>query len=221
MTVPRIAVIMVLGAWAGCLDTSDGGVKSVSAPASQLSIEPTIVDDNPAPADGMIAVTVKVFQANEFVRLSTANLTVDGVTVPYSTSGYAARIPIVPAGGNIKFAHVQSGVTTEFTYEVPPRPTIISPMPGEGVPRTTNMMITYVSAKAQAVRPSATDGSFGTTGIEQTDNGMAFLDVSGLRPSTGSLTLARRYVATPSMTGFQSATVTYTISSPPIPVGWQ
>jgi len=212
---------MVLGAWAGCLDTSDGGVKSVSAPASQLSIEPTIVDDNPAPADGMVAVTVKVFQANEFVRLSTANLTVDGVTVPYSTSGYAARIPIVPAGGNIKFAHVQSGVTTEFTYEVPPRPTIISPMPGEGVPRTTNMMITYVSAKAQAVRPSATDGSFGTTGIEQTDNGMAFLDVSSLRPSTGSLTLARRSVATPSMTGFQSATVTYTIDSLPIPVGWQ
>jgi hypothetical protein len=220
MTVPRIAVLMVLGAWAGCLDTSDGGVKSVSAPASQLSIEPTIVDDNPA-ADGMISVVVKIFQANEYVRLSTASLTVNGVAVPYSTSGYTTRIPIVPPGGAIKFAHVQSGVTTEFSYEVPPRPTIISPMPDDVVPRVTNLMITYVSAKAHAVRPSATDGSFGATGIEQTDNGMAFLDVSSLRPSVGSLTLARRYVATPSQTGFQSATVTYTISSLPIPVGWQ
>jgi hypothetical protein len=221
MTVPRIAVIMVLGAWAGCLETSDGGVKSVSSPPSQLSIEPTIVDDNPAPADGMISVVVKIFQANEYVRLSTANLTVNGVTVPYSTSGYITRIPIVPAGGAIKFAHVQSGVTTAFSYEVPPRPTILSPMPDEVVPRTTNMMINYVAAKAHAVRPSAMGGASGTTGIEQSDSGMAFLDVSGLQPSVGSLTLARRYVATPSGTGFQSVTVTYTINSLPTPVGWQ
>jgi len=50
---------------------------------------------------------------------------------------------------------------------------------------------------------------------------MAFLDVTGLRPGGGSVGVARRYVTTQSGSGFQSATVTYTITSLPTPVTWQ
>lgn len=218
---PRIAMLMVLGAWVGCVDSSNGGVKSVSAPASQLKIEPTIDDSDPAPADGMVPLVVKFFQANEYVRLSSATLTVDGVAVPYSPSGYMARIPQVPSGSAITFKLVASGTPTEFTYQVPPRPIITAPMTNEVVVRATNTPIMYMSGDGQAVRPLAADAGLSTSGIEQSDNGMALIDVTGLRPGAGSVRVARRYVATPSGTGFGGATITYTITSLPTPVSWQ
>ncbi len=221
MTVPRLAMVMVLGAWTGCIDSSLGGVESADVPASQLAIEPTLVDSDAAPADGMIPVVVQFFQANQYVKLASATLTINGIAVPYGSMGYTTRIPIVPSGGAITFTHIRAGVSTQFIYQVPPRPTITSPMTNEVVPRSVNLQISYVSANGLAVRPLAADASAGTTGVEQSDNGMAFLDVTGLRSGAGSVGVARRYVTTPSGTGFQSATVTYTITSLPTPVTWQ
>jgi hypothetical protein len=218
MMVPRIAMIMVLSAWTGCLDS---GVSSVDVPASQLTIEPTIVDADAAPPDGMVPVVVQFFQANQYVKLSSATLTIDNVAVPYGSMGYTARIPMVSSGGVITFTYTRAGVPTSFTYRVPPRPTITSPTTNEVVVRSVNLMISYPSASGQGVRPLASDLSLGTSGSEQTDNGMAFLDVTGLRPGGGSVGVARRYVTTQSGSGFQSATVTYTITSLPTPVTWQ
>src|SRR4051794_24525949 len=167
MTVPRIALILVLAAWAGCLDSSLGEVKAVDVPASQLVIEPTIADIDASSADGTIPVVVQFFQGSEYVRLSTASLSINGMPVPYGSMGYSTRIPSVPPGGNITFTHARAGVTTQLTYRVPPRPTITSPAANEVVPRMVNLMIMYVSASGQAVRPIASDASFGTTGIEQ------------------------------------------------------
>jgi hypothetical protein len=221
MTVPRIATIMVLGAWAGCLDSNLGDVKTADVPASQLAIEPTIVDADAAPADGMIPVVVQFFQSNQYVKLSSTSLTVNGVAVPYGSMGYTTQIPIVPTGGAITFVHSRGGVTTQFNFQVPPRPTITSPATNETVPRTTNVTISYVSAGGEGVRPIAADAGIGTNGIEQSDNGMAFIDVTGLRPGAGSVGVARRYVTTVRESGFQSAVVTYTITSLPTPVTWQ
>lgn len=221
MTVLRIALIVVLGASAGCLDSSLGEVKSADVPATQLSIQPTIVDSDAAPPDGMIPVVVQFFQGTDYVKLSTGSLSINGVVVPFGSMGYFAKIPFVPSGGSITFTHTRAGVTTQLVYHVPPRPTITSPAVNEVVPRMVNLMITYVSAAAQAVRPVAADASLGTTGIEQSDSGMAFLDVTGLRPGAGSVGVARRYVTSPSGSGFGSAAVTYTITSLPVPVTWQ
>ena len=221
MTVPRIAMIMVLGASTGCLDSGLGDVKSVNVAASELVIEPTIVDADAAPPDGMIPVIVQFFQSNEYVKLSSATLSINGVGVPYGSMGYATRIPIVAAGGSITFAYTRAGSVTQFIYRVPSRPSITAPMVNEVVPRTINMMIMYSASTGQAVRPLASDGSLGTSGIEQTDNGMAFLDVTGLRPGAGTVGIARRYVTTSPGSGFQTATVTYTITSLPVPVTWQ
>jgi hypothetical protein len=221
MTVPRIAMLMVLGAWAGCMDSSDGGVKSVSSPASQLLIEPTIDDSDPAPADGMVPVEVKFFQANEYVRLSSATLSVNEITVPYSPSGYNTRIPGVLPGSAITFKLVQSGKSTQFDYQIPQRPVITMPMANEVVPRTANVMITYEAAGGHAVRPIAANGSFTTPGSEQSDNGVAFIDATMLPPGGGSVRVTRRYVITPSGTGFQGVTITYTNTSAATPVTWQ
>jgi hypothetical protein len=226
MTVPQLAMIMVLGASTGCLDSDLGHVKAVDVPASQLAIEPAIADAEPPAADGMIPVVVQFFQTNngqgiELVKLSSATLSINGVLVPYGSMGYATRIPIVPEGGSITFTYTRAGATTQFIYRVPPRPTIVSPAANASVARTVNLTITYGASTGQAVRPLAADASFETIGLEQTDNGTATLDVTSLRPGAGSVSLARRFVTTQTGSGFQSAAVTYTTTSLPTPVIWQ
>lgn len=221
MTALRIAMIMVLGAWAGCLD-SNFGVNAVDLPANQLSIEPTIDDPDAAPADGMIPVTVQFFHANDYVKLASASISANGVTLPFGATGYATRIPIVPSGGNIVFAYTRAGITTQFPYRVPQRPTITAPTANDPLLRAANLMINYVSSPSgSTVHPVASDASAGITGGEQSETGTAFLDVSGLRPGPGSVGIVRRIVTTPPNSGFASAAVTYSITSLPTPVVWQ
>jgi hypothetical protein len=220
MTLPRIAMLMLLGAWVGCTDTENGGVMSSSAPASQLSVELTIDDSDPTPADAMVPVTLKVFHGQDYVRLSSATVTVDDVVVPYSKTGYVARIPQVASGGTITFKMVESGTTTQFTYVVPQRPVILMPMTNEIVPRTASVPIMYVSATGQDVRALAADTINTKIGSEQSDTGMTTVDATALQPGAGSIRVARRYVTTPH-TGFESATLTYTITSAPTVVSWQ
>jgi hypothetical protein len=221
MMVPRITMIMVLGAWAGCLDSSLGDVTSVNLPANQLQIEPQIVDADAAPADGKVPVVVQFFHASDYVKLASGSVSANGVPLPWGSTGYAARIPIVPPGGSILFAYTRAGTTTQFTYPVPPRPVVTSPVANDAVLRSLNLMITYVSSSSFGVRPLAADSGFGVTGGEQSDTGTAFLDVSGLRPGSGSVGVTRRLVSTPPDNGFQSAAVTYDITSLPTPVIWQ
>lgn len=217
----RIALLLVLGASMGCLDSSLAAVKSVDVPASELAIEPTIFDVDPAPPDGMVSLVVQFFQGSDYVRLSSATLTVNGMPVPYSSMGYNTRIPVVTSGGPITFTYTRAGTVTSFTYRVPPRPTITSPMANATVTRAGTLMVMYVSAAGQAVRPLAADASLSVTGDEQSDSGTARLNVSGLRPGAGSVSVARRYVTAAPGSGFQAAAVTYTIGSLPTPVIWQ
>jgi hypothetical protein len=218
--VSRIALILVLGASMGCVDSSLGAVKSVDVPASQLSIEPTIFDVDLAPPDGMVSVVVQFFQGNEYVRLSSATLTANDVAVPYGSMGYTTRIPVVTSGGPITFTHTRAGTVASFTFRVPPRPTVTSPK--DDVKRVRNLMITYTSADGQGVRPLASDTLSEIVGSELSDSGMTSpLDVTALHPGAGSVRVARRYVTAVPGSGFQSAAVTYTIGSLPTPVTWQ
>lgn len=220
MTVLRVKMILVLGVWAGCLDSGD--IKSVDAPAGQLSIEPSIVDSDAAPSDGKIPVVVQFFQANQPVKLASGTISVNGVTLPWSTAGYTARIPIVPSGGSIVFAYTHAGTTAQFTYVVPQRPTVLAPAANDTVVRMFNLMITYASSNSFGVQPLASDGGgIVATGGLQSDTGMAFLDVSGLRPGPGTVGLARHIVSSPPGNMFQAATVTYDITSLPTKVIWQ
>lgn len=222
MTVLRITLALVLVGSVGCVDTSLGGVPSVDVPASQLGIEPAIIDAAPAASDGKVPVTVQFFHANEFVRLGSGTLTVNGVSLPWSAQGYNARIPIVAAGGTVTFEYVRGGTTAQAVYHVPARPVLTSPTMNEVVERSANVMVTYESASSSGVRPVALDGGdIQASGGEQTDNGMAFLDASGLRPGPGSISVERRYVTTPPGSGFMTTAVTYTIASLPTAVTWQ
>lgn len=191
------------------------------AAAAELQIKPVIIDVEPAPADGKVAVVVQFFDGGAFVQLgATSTVTCDGVALTWNGLGYADRVPIVQAGGSMMIAHLRDGVTAQLAIAVPTRPVVMSPASGASLPRTS-VELRYVAATSAGVRPSASDGATSVSGSEQPETGSAMLDVSALHAGAGTLDLSRRVVTTPSGTGFASATATYTISSAPIAVVWQ
>jgi hypothetical protein len=215
MTLP-----MVLAIWAGC---APGGAETLVAdvPASQLSIEPSIIDADPAPSDGKMPVVVQFFHDNAFVQLANTAVTCNGVPLPWGGLGYAARIPVPAAGDSLVFAHMRAGTTTMATIKVPPRPSITSPSSGAMLTRSTSLAIGYTPSTSAGVRPDASDGTVGISGSEQSETGIAYIDVSGLRVGGGTVSLARRYVSLPAGTGFQGVVGTYEISSADIMVTWK
>ena len=208
----------------GCLVLGLAACKPAAvsdAAAPELEIKPAIIDVDPAPADGKVPVVVQFYDGGAFVQLgATSSVTCNGVALSWNGLGYAERVPIVAAGGNLTFAHVRDGVTTQLAVAVPARPVVMSPTSGATLPRT-RIELRYVAATSAGVRPSASDGTTSVSGSEQPDSGSAMLDVSMLHPGAGTLDLARRVTSTPSGTGFASASATYTISSAPVAVVWQ
>jgi hypothetical protein len=211
----------VLALWAGCVDRSATETKVADVPASQLSLEPSIIDSDPMPSDGMLPVVVQFFHGNEFVQLANTAVMCNGVTLPWGGLGYAARVPVPAAGSSMVFTHMRGGTTTMATIKVPPRPVITSPAAGAMLPRTTNLAIGYVPSSSAGVRPDASDSMVAINGAMQSETGTAYLDVSMLHAGAGAVSVARRFVSLPTATGFQGVVVTYTISSPDTAVTWQ
>ena len=194
----------------------------VDLPASQLAIEPQIIDDDPSPSDGMMPVVVQFFRGNEFVKLAgNVALTCNDTPLLWTGLGYGARIPIPAAGASLVFGHVRAGTTAQLTIKVPPRPVMVSPAAGTTLSRGTNLAIGYQPSSSAGVRPTASDGVIGVGGSEQADNGTAYLDVTGLRAGGGTIALSRRFLSVPTGTGFASVVANYTITSATTQVTWQ
>lgn len=214
----RLAIgVVIVAGMAGCPPPA-----VVDVPATQLVIQPTVIDVDPHPSDGKVPVIVTFQQAGKPVQLAGSNtVTCNGVALTWNGLGYAARVPIVTAGGDLAVAHARAGVTTPVHVTVPSRPQVTSPTAGASLPRTTSLTITYVAAASAGVRPGAGDGATGLGGNEQPDTGTATLDVSQLKAGPGTVSVQRRLVASPSGTGFAGVATTYSISSVSIPVTWQ
>lgn len=217
----QIVLVAALSAAAGCVDPANGAPKVADAVASELSFQPQIVD-TPDADDGQLAVTVQIFHGTDFVQLGAgAVITCNGVALPWGALGYAARVPVVAAGGDLVFVHRRAGAMTQLVIQVPSRPTLTSPADGDSLARVGRLEIRYVAADSSGVRPVASDGKVGVSGQEQADSGVAYLDVAPLRPGEGTIAISRRVVGAQTRTGFQSAYSTYTITSAPIHVTWQ
>jgi hypothetical protein len=194
----------------------------VDVPAAQLVIQPTILDVEPSPPDGKVPVIVTFQQAGKPVQLGGASsVACNGVALTWNGLGYAARVPIVAAGGDVAITHAHGGVNTPVHVTVPARPQLTSPAPGATVARTTSLTITYVAAGAAGVTPGAGDSATAMSGAEQPDTGTATLDVSKLKAGAGTVSVWRRVVASPSGTGFASVVTTYNISSADVRLTWQ
>lgn len=221
MRISKTILTAALAAWGGCVNGSATQTTVVDVPASQLSLEPSIIDSDPTPSDGKLPVVVQFFKGNDFVQLANTAVMCNGVTLPWGALGYAARVPVPAAGSSMVFTHMRGGTTTMAMIKVPPRPVITSPAAGAMLARTTNLAIGYVPSTSAGVRPDASDSTGAFNGSEQSETGTAYLDVSGLRAGAGTVSIARRFVSLPAATGFQGVVVTYTISSPDTAVTWQ
>jgi len=178
---------------------------------------------DPRCASALVNLAVDAVRAGEYAQAEKyyrEALTIKPNASTWNGLGYAERVPIVPAGGNLTIVHLREGVTTQLAIVVPMRPVVTSPASGASLPRTS-VELRYVAATSAGVRPAGSDGATSVSGSEQPDTGSAMLDVSTLHAGAGTLDLSRRVVTTPASTGFASATATYTISSPPTPVVWQ
>lgn len=220
LSITMLAVVATCAA--GCVDRNASAVTVVDVPAAALSIQPAVVDTDPAPDDGMVPVVVQFYRSNDFVQLGASTaVTCNGAALPWSGLGYAGRVPIVAAGGDFVFVHNRGGVKTQLTLKVPVRPVLSSPVAGASLVRSAKLAIGYAASASAGVRPGASDGTIGISGFEQSDNGTAYLDVSGLRAGAGTIDLSRRVLSVPAGTGFQSVVATYTIASVETQVTWQ
>jgi hypothetical protein len=193
----------------------------VDVPASGLRIELTVIDVTPSPSDGKVPVLAVFQQGGAAVQIaSSASISCQGVNLPWNGLAYAERVPIVPAGGTMTCVHARSGVNTNITLTVPPRPVVTAPAAGASVTRGASVTINYVAGASAGVRPGASDGATGISGAEQADNGTATVNVTQLKAGPGTVSVSRRIVMTPS-TGFASASATYTVSSADTHVTWQ
>lgn len=217
-----LLTVLAVAAGGGCIDRNASDPTVVDLPASQVSIEPSVIDADPAPGDGMLPVVVQFFRNNEFVQLAgNAAVSCNGVPLKWTGLGYGARIPLPAAGTNLVFAHLRAGTTTQVTIKVPPRPELVSPVAGATLTRSANLAIGYVPSASAGVRPSASDGVIGLDGSEQADTGTAYLDVTALHLSAGTIAVSRRFLSVPTGTGFGAVVATYTITSATTQVNWQ
>ena len=224
MRTQRMSLLTVVAAAAvgGCMGSNASDPTVVDLPASQLSIEPQIIDDDPAPSDGMLPVVVQFFRGNEFVQLAgNVALTCNDTPLLWTGIGYGARIPVPEAGTSLVFGHVRAGTTAKLTIKVPPRPVMVSPAEGSMLSRSANLPIRYEPAASAGIRPSASDGVIGVGGSEQGDSGTAYLDVSVLHAGGGTIAVSRRFLSVPTGTGFGSVIANYTITSANTQVTWQ
>jgi hypothetical protein len=222
MWTSRMALLTVLAVGTpGCVNGGGVDPTAVDVPAAELSIEPSIIDADPAPSDGKVPLVVQVFHGNEFVKLGgSATLMCNGTPLSWSGLGYAMQIPLPVAGDSLTFSHARGGMTTQFTIKVPPRPTLTSPAAGAMLNRTSSLGVGYVPATSAGVRAVASDSLVGVSGSEGSETGTAYVDVSMLHAGKGTVAITRRYLSVPSGTGFKSVTATYTITSADTAVTW-
>lgn len=207
--------VLLISIWnAGCNGCQNP--QTVSAPASGLDVTLAISDITENPSDGKVLIVMQFLQNGNVVQLaSDAATSCNGVALTYNglLNGNAGRVPLVAAGGTYVFSHVRSGVTTNVTITVPPRPVFSPPtVDGATLARTNNFTIHYVAGSGVAVFGGAGDGTHNVNN-SQADNGMFVgLDVSGFNAGPGSLTIQRELQNSVSGTGFHSATERFYIT---------
>jgi hypothetical protein len=196
--------------------------QEVDEPAANLDLSLAVVDTDPTPADGMVAVIAQFELSGEVVDLDgAATVTCNGVALENSGIGFEGRVPLLAAGGSYTFVHTRRGTATTVTVSAPPRPVVVTPAAGAHVTRTKSLSVTYQPGSGSGVRASAGDDTTGVLGSNQPDTGTyTGLDVTSLHPGAGTVGIIRDVATTPAGTGFKSARSTVSVASVDVPVTW-
>ena len=181
----------------------------VNEPASNLDVIFSVLDLDETPSDGKVIVVMHLLQNGKVVQVTNASTSCNGVALPYNglLFGYAERVPIVPVAGSYVFRYSRSGVNTDVTLTVPPRPVFSAPtVAGAALPRSNSFTIRYVAGSGTSVRGSANDSANHAANNGQADDGTHDgLDVSGFTPGAGTLGITRLLESPMAGTGFLSA----------------
>ncbi|HMK39767.1 MAG TPA: hypothetical protein VK569_10525 [Bacteroidota bacterium] len=218
-----LVMILSLSFWgAGCSGCQNPS--TVSAPASQVDVILSVSDISETPSDGKVLVVMQFQQNGTVVQLaSDASTSCNGVALTYNglVFGNAGRVPLVAAGGTYAFTHIRSGVTTNVSITVPPRPVFSPPtVDGATIMRTSSLTIHYVAGTGVAVFGGASDGTHDLNN-SQPDNGtFTGLNVSGFNAGPGTLSIQRELQFPVTGTGFHSATERFYITKTAA-VTWQ
>ncbi len=199
---------IVLSSWfggcSGCQSPS-----AVDAPASNLDVKFNVLDISEIPSDGKVIVVVQYSQGGNAVKVaSNATTSCNGITLTYNDLlfGYAERVPQVAVGGNYNFRHTRTGVNTDVSVPVPPRPVFASPtVAGSTLARTNNFTIRYATGTGTSVRGDASDATNSKNNTQPDDGTHDGLDVSGFVAGPGTLSITRVLENPISGTGFLSA----------------
>lgn len=195
---------------------------SVDVPAAQLGLSVLIMDLDPSPSDGKVPVLVQPLQNGSAVQLAGASsLSCNGVALPWNGLAHAERVPIVATGGTYRIVHTRNGVNTQLVITVPPRPHVTAPSDGQAVTRSNHVQVSYTADGGTSVAAGASDGSTGIAGNDQPDSGTATVDVTALHAGAGTVGVSRKFMTSPTGTGFASVASTFTIGSPDVHVVWQ
>jgi hypothetical protein len=147
---------------------------------------------------------------------------------------YYGFLPSVPAGGAYRCSY--SIITVDYLgrshkdgaraiVDVVARepPVILTPHPGDHIPRAHPLTVTYAAASSAGVTAVAYDthNAFSAYGLYYASRSNLYLradtgtydgiDVSALSDGGGSVMVIREYTDTPTGTGFQSAQTTYVV----------
>jgi len=196
----------------------------VNEPASNLDVIFSVIDIDETPSDGKVIVVMQLMQNGKVVQVTNAATSCNGVPLTYNglVFGYAERVPIVPVGGNYVFRYSRSGVNTDVTLTVPPRPVFSAPtIAGAALPRSNSFTIRYVAGTGTSVRGGANDAANHAANNSQPDDGTHDgLDVSGFNAGPGTLSITRSLEGPMAGTGFLTAKRKYDTGKS-INITWQ
>jgi len=200
-----------------------GPMPVVSGPSSGLATTVSIIDITETPSDGKVIAVMQFSQGGKTVQIGDATMTCNGVPLTYNglLFGYAERVPLVATGGTYTFRHSRSGVNSDVTVTVPPRPVFAAPtIAGATLARSSSFTIHYVADGGTDVRGDASDPSHSKNNSQADDGTHDGLDTSGFTPGPGTLSLTRTLQGTVSGTSFSSATRKFDIGKT-IAITWQ
>jgi hypothetical protein len=227
----RWVLLIAIGAFfCSGVDSCQPTIVTLTEPQpSILDVKVTVMDYDPIPWDGKVAVIMKFTDSGKPVHLQGYILvTCNGNVLPFEQfwQSYADRVPLQPVDGTYHFEYTVKDQHCAVDVKVPPRPVITSPAagpPNQGpmVVIRNNLTIRYVPGNGIGVNVSAGDGKTGLGGPGmKADNGLYDgFDVTALQSGPGRLGVTRRYEYSKSGTSFKSAVVNYS-SSADLNVTW-
>lgn len=220
---PLLLVFVVIATGLAC-DPNTVWTTPADTSAGQLDVKVVIVD-NARPSDGKNVVTVQFLFDGKPVKFAGGEtVTANGVALTENALlfAYVGRVGTVQPGSTYDIVYSRQGTSNTLQVTAAPRPVITNPAASSTITRSSNMTVTYTPANGTGIDAGASAGGTGLQrNVFEPDNGTyTGFDTTSIGTGAGTLSLLRKFEASPSGTGFKSVTTDYRVEGV-IDVTWQ